>query len=251
MSARAVTPERGLPLSLNPSASSLLTLRRIAKNFGGVRALRGVDFDLAAGEVHALLGENGAGKSTLIKVATGAHLPDEGDHRRRADVARAHPHSRPAARHRLHLPATRALSRPHGHREHRPAPRTRQRHAADDSAGARARAQELLARAGAEIDPEAEVRELSMPEQQLVEIACAIGAGARIVVVDNPPPPSPSASRRDYSPSCESCARPAWVSSTSRTDWRRFFALADRVTVLRDGASVGTHRVARRWMRPA
>src|SRR6188474_2910340 len=56
----------------------LLALRRAAKNFGGVRALRGVDFDLHAGEVHALLGENGAGKSTLIKIVTGAHQPDSG-----------------------------------------------------------------------------------------------------------------------------------------------------------------------------
>jgi len=56
----------------------LLALRHIAKSFAGVRALRGVDFDLKAGEVHALLGENGAGKSTLIKVVTGAHQPDRG-----------------------------------------------------------------------------------------------------------------------------------------------------------------------------
>src|SRR6187200_977035 len=60
------------------SAPQVLELRRLAKSFGGARALRGVDFDLRAGEVHALLGENGAGKSTLIKIITGAHQPDEG-----------------------------------------------------------------------------------------------------------------------------------------------------------------------------
>ena len=56
----------------------LLRLTDIAKHFGGVRALRGVSFDLLAGEVHAIIGENGAGKSTLIKTIAGAHEPDSG-----------------------------------------------------------------------------------------------------------------------------------------------------------------------------
>ena len=60
----------------------LLSAVSITKSFAGVRALKGVSFDLRPGEVHALVGENGAGKSTLIKVITGAETPDAGDARR-------------------------------------------------------------------------------------------------------------------------------------------------------------------------
>src|SRR5215203_3301820 len=59
-------------------AAPLLQLMSVKKSFGAVNALRGISFDLQAGEVHALVGENGAGKSTLIKVITGAHQPDSG-----------------------------------------------------------------------------------------------------------------------------------------------------------------------------
>jgi len=60
------------------SDNIVLKLRGIKKSFPGVLALDGVDFDLRAGEVHALLGENGAGKSTLVKVVTGVHQQDAG-----------------------------------------------------------------------------------------------------------------------------------------------------------------------------
>src|SRR6059058_6661416 len=76
----------------------LLQLNKVTKSFGAVRALRGVSFDLRAGEVHALLGENGAGKSTLIKIITGAHQPDTGAIEIAGQRVR---HLTPAAAHKL------------------------------------------------------------------------------------------------------------------------------------------------------
>src|SRR3972149_9163469 len=165
----------------------LLQLNCVTKSFGAVRALKGVSFSLRAGEVHALLGENGAGKSTLIKVITGAHQPDGGTIEIRGQAA-----------HRLNPASARALGIAAIYQQpalfpdlsvaenialglDKPNPARRVRWSER-----RLNASDLLHRIGAHIDPDTEVRRLSMPEQQLVEIARALGAGAQIMIMDEP-----------------------------------------------------------------
>jgi rhamnose transport system ATP-binding protein len=229
-----------------PSSSvPLLVLRRAAKSFGGVRALKGVDFELQAGEVHALLGENGAGKSTLIKIITGAHQPDAGEivvagetvggltPARAQQLGIACIYQQPA------LFADLTVAENIGLRLE-PAGAWRR----IDWGARRTRARELLQKVGAEISPDAEVRSLSMPEQQLVEIACAIGSGARIVIMDEP---TASLTRQEQERlfgvvRALRAAGTGVVYISHRLE--EIFALADRVTVLRDGESVGTQAMA-------
>jgi rhamnose transport system ATP-binding protein len=224
--------------------SPLLDLRQLAKSFGGARALRGVDFDLRAGEVHALLGENGAGKSTLIKIVTGAHQPDSGTITVAGETVSA---LTPASAHRLGIACI--YQQPALFPDLTVAENIALRLETGSAVrrvhwGARrAAAQDLLQRIGAAISPEAEVRSLSMPEQQLVEIACALGAGARIVIMDEPTA-SLTQKEQHLLFAVVRDLRQAGVGVIYISHrLEEIFALADRVTVLRDGESVGTHDV--------
>ncbi len=227
------------------SETPVLALRALAKSFGGARALRGVDFELRAGEVHALLGENGAGKSTLIKIVTGAHQPDSGTitvagervsglspaAAQRLGIACIY--QQPALFPDLTVAENIALRLESGAALRKIDWRARQ-----------SRALELLQRLGANLAPEAEVRSLSMPEQQLVEIACALGAGARIVIMDEP---TASLTHKEqhllFAVVRELRKSGVGIIYISHR-LEEIFALADRVTVLRDGESVGTHAVS-------
>ena len=220
---------------------SLLQAIDIVKSFAGVRALAGVSFDLQPGEVHALVGENGAGKSTLIKIITGAERPDAG---RLVVGGRTVEHMDPATARALgiavvyqqpslfpHLTVAENIALPleRGGAWRRVDWRRRA-----------ARASELLGRLGAAIDPRRLVESLSMPEQQIVEIARAIGAGARIVLMDEP---TASLGEREV----ESLFR---LTAALRAEGvgiiyishrlEEIFAIADRITVLRDGETVAT-----------
>ena len=219
----------------------LLWIKDVTKRFAGVRALSSVSLEVRPGEVHALVGENGAGKSTLIKVITGALLPDTGTieiqgrpvphltptRARELGVACVYQH--PALFPDLTVGENIAL------RLEISAPLTRVQWRADHE-----RAAALLRNIGAEFSPRALIRDLSMPEKQLVEIACAVGANARVVLLDEP---TASLTQREQHVLFEFVRTLRRQNSgiiyvSHRLD--EVFALADRVTVLRDGQRVFT-----------
>jgi ribose transport system ATP-binding protein len=164
----------------------IVEMRGIVKSYPGVRALAGVDFDVTAGEVVALLGENGAGKSTLIKVLGGAVTPDAGEIRldgrvvalptpadaRRAGVAVIHQEF-------ALVPALTAAENIFLGREDA-------RWGLVRRGDERRRAAELLASVGIPVDPDMPCRDLSVAQQQAVEVAKALAADARVLVMDEP-----------------------------------------------------------------
>jgi rhamnose transport system ATP-binding protein len=224
---------------------SLVKATSILKSFAGVQALRGANFDLQAGEVHALVGENGAGKTTLIKVITGAVQADSGsleindepvgynDPLRARSLGVAAIYQQPALFPDLTVSENIAL-------ETEPPGLWRR----VDWARRDRRARELLERIGAHIEPAALVSDLSMPQQQLVEIARALGADARILILDEP-----TASLTDqeveklFKLIRELRSAGAGIIYVShRLD--ELFQVADRISVLRDGITIATRPVS-------
>jgi rhamnose transport system ATP-binding protein len=226
----------------------LLKADSITKTFGAVKALKGVSFDLRAGEVHALVGENGAGKSTLIKIITGALQPDWSDSgslfingqkivenspslAKRLGVAAIY--QQPALFPDLSVAENLALGLERGGLWRRVNWRERN-----------ARAMELLGRIGARIDPQKPAGALTMPEQQLVEIARALGSspesGARILIMDEP---TASLTDREtehlFKVIAELRDEGVGVIYISHR-LEELFKIGDRVTVLRDGETVAT-----------
>jgi rhamnose transport system ATP-binding protein len=219
----------------------VLRARDVDKSYDGVHALRGVSFELRAGEVHALIGENGAGKSTLIKIITGAVQADRGEIELDGQVIK---NNSPAYAKSIGISAI--YQQPALFPELTVAENIS---IGLEAAGAwrridwkqrRMRAIELLAQVGSHIDPDAEVRELSMPQQQLVEIARALGANARVLIMDEP---TASLAEEETKNLYRVIARlresgVGIIYISHRLE--ELSVVADRVTVLRDGSYVGT-----------
>jgi ribose transport system ATP-binding protein len=221
-----------------------LELRGVGKSYPGTRAVDGVDFDVRFGEVHALLGENGAGKSTLMKIIAGSFADYDGAIRVAGAAATLHTPAQAKARGIQMIHQELNLSAPQSVAENLLAGRLPRRGGLRrplvDRAALRAEAARCLARVGLDVDPDTAVSALAPAEAQLVEIAKALGNDPRIVVMDEP------------------------TSSLSRDEVARLFAIvqrlkleglaivyishhlpevltvADRMTVMRDGRTVGT-----------
>jgi len=224
----------------------LLTMSGVEKRFGGVVALGGVDLDVRAGEVHALLGENGAGKSTLMKVLSGAHTPDAGEcYLGGAPYAPRGPIDaleRGVAMIYQELNLAPELSVEQNillGREPRGALGWIR---ADE---ARERVSRALAALGVEdLRPETVVRELGPGQRQLVEIARALVEDARLIVLDEP---TSSLSAEDTDRLFEVVKR--LTGQGVAVIYISHFLeevqeIGDRFTVLRDGETVGTGDVA-------
>jgi rhamnose transport system ATP-binding protein len=230
---------------MKPSVEALLQLTSISKSFGGVRALDGVSLTLNTGEVLALVGENGAGKSTLIKIITGALQADSGSIQIFGQILEQND---PSVARNLGISAI--YQQPALFPDLTVAENLGLR--LESSAGLRVInwgkrrevSRQLLERIGAQISPDALVRELTMPQQQLVEIASAIGGNARILILDEP---TSSLTEREVDNLFRVIrqlreAGVGMIYISHRMD--ELPKVADRVTVLRDGKNVGTRQMS-------
>jgi rhamnose transport system ATP-binding protein len=229
---------------MNLAAATLLKLTSISKSFGGVRALDNVSLELNSAEVLALVGENGAGKSTLIKIITGAVQADSGLIQISGQTVEG---NNPAASRALGVAAI--YQQPALFPDLTVAENIGLR--LESSAGLRIInwkkrrevSRQLLERIGAQISPISYVRDLTMPQQQLVEIASALGGNARILILDEP---TSSLTEREVDNLFRVIrqlrqAGVGMIYISHRMD--ELSKVADRVTVLRDGKCVGTRKM--------
>jgi rhamnose transport system ATP-binding protein len=241
MSEAANAPEQG-----GRQTPPLLSVAGIEKSFPGVRALSGVSFEVEPGEVHALLGENGAGKSTLIKIISGVYQPDVGsiqvngeplrfarpDDARRAGIATIYQELL------LFRDLTVAENVFMGHAPRKWGGRL-------DWKAIAAKTEALLASLEiTDLAPRRMVGDLTVGNRQRVEILRALSQDARLLIMDEP---TAALTEYDVTRLFDIVRRlksrgVGVIYISHRMD--EIFQLADRVTVLRDGAQVGSRRVA-------
>jgi ABC-type sugar transport system ATPase subunit len=214
----------------------------VTKSYAGVHALKGASLDVVCGEVHALIGENGAGKSTLARIITGAVIPDSGRLEvlgqtiavNSPSIARslgiAAIYQQPSLFPHLTIAENIALALEHDGAW------------LVDWRSRYTRAARLIESLGARIDPRRLANTLSMAEQQIVEVAKALGANAKILLMDEP---TALLTEREVSNLFQVIRRlrdegVAIIYISHRLE--EILALSDRVTVLRDGETIACRR---------
>ncbi len=224
------------------TAKRLLTMRGITKRFPGVVALKGVSLTLNPGEVLALMGENGAGKSTLMKILGGAQPPNEGvieidespvelssvREAKRLGIALIHQELMLAPN--LDIAANIFLgNEPGGKASLRPLARLDMKR----------RAEALLARVGLEMPATTPVSQLTAGQMQMVEIAKALALNARIIIMDEPTSSLTAAESQHLFRIIRQLKEDGIGIVYISHRMEEVLALADRITVLRDGSYVG------------
>ncbi len=224
----------------NSTNRPLLDIQGVSKGFPGVKALVDVSCTVEVGEVHALVGQNGAGKSTLVKCVTGVYAPDAGaihfdgsridtfTPKAATDAGIAVVHQR--------MPLLLSLSVAENvHLGQLPT-----RLGLLDRRAANRRTRELLGRFGLDVSPEAPVGSLTVSERQEVAIARALFRDARLLVLDEPTAALDAAQSQRLFEVVENLRRERVAILYVSHYLEEIFALADRVTVLRDGRLIQT-----------
>ena len=216
----------------------------VSKRFPGAQALTDVTFDIAAGACHALCGENGAGKSTLGKIIAGIHQPDGGRlliHGREVHFTGPRDalaagvgmvHQELAFCDNLSVAENLTLS-------DLPA-----RGGIVDREAMRRRAESMLAETGTELDVTREFGKLAIGQRQMVQIAAAVGGGARIIVFDEPTSSLSQAEAERLFALIERLKARGVTCIYVSHRMPEIFRLCDAVTILRDGRHVATHPTA-------
>ena len=221
-----------------------LEFNQITKRFPGVRALDGVSFSIERGTCHALIGENGAGKSTLGKILAGVQTADGGELKMDGTViAPANPL------------AARELGIAMVHQELAFCPNLSvaenlclgdlpRRAGFVDRVALREKARAMLATIGSTINPDAIIGTLSTGQEQLVQIAAAVGTGAKVIVMDEPSSSlSASETQELFRLVRDLKGRGITLIYVSHR-LEELFALCDNITVLRDGKHVVTEKIS-------
>jgi ribose transport system ATP-binding protein len=229
---------------MNSSTDNILELRGISKAFPGVQALQSVDLSLRQGEVHALLGENGAGKSTLIKILAGAYSKDQGEflfdgqpieirsphHAQQLGISTIYQEFNLAPH--LTVPENIFLG-------HLP-----MRGPLVDWETAKVKSKEVLASLGVTLPMNVPASTLSVAEQQLVEIAKALARQCRVLIMDEPSAVLGDKDLEKLFKVMRSLKSQGISIIYISHRLVEIFEIADRVTVLKDGAWVGTRDVS-------
>jgi ribose transport system ATP-binding protein len=223
-----------------PATPPAIEVTGLRKTYGGIHALTGVDLAIEAGIVHAVVGENGAGKSTLMNILAGAVSPDDGEIRIAGDPARL---SSPAEARRFGVGIV--------YQEPSVFPQRSilanlfpdlqpTRFGLVDRAEMRRRASPVMARLGLDVDPDISVGDLGIAERQLVEICRVLLERPRVLILDEPNSAlNERETRRLFAVLRELSGDGITIIYVSHR-LEEVFAIADRITVMRNGAIVVT-----------